>query len=134
MGLLVSNHKAVHLCDGIDLMLTNSLRSFHNTSLKETGLSHCHKKKVSVFRAFFKRPPGKAIEYWEYKTFDHNEFLRSLNQKLIKCNSYNDEKTIWHIYINFSKGIRQACSFKNEKNLEETKLNLWINQGLKINI
>ena len=32
------------------------------------------------------------------------------------------------------KGIRQACSFKNEKNLEETKLNLWINQGLKINI
>ena len=23
--------------------------------------------------------------------------------------------TIWHIYINFSKGITQACSFKDEK-------------------
>ena len=35
----------------IDVMLTNRPRSFHNTSLIETGLSDGHKTIVSVFRA-----------------------------------------------------------------------------------
>ena len=47
---------------------------------------------VSVFRALFKRLPAKVIEYHNYKSFDHNEFLRNLNLKLIKSNSYNDEQ------------------------------------------
>ena len=64
----------------IDVMLTNRPRSFHNTSLIETGLSDCHKMIVSVF------------EYRNYKTFDHNEFLQNLDQELIKSNSYNDEQ------------------------------------------
>ena len=48
-----------------DAMLTNRpTRSFHNTSLIETGLSNCHKIIVSVFRAFFKRfRLSKVIEY-----------------------------------------------------------------------
>ena len=76
----------------IDVMLTNRPRSFHNTSLIETGLSDCHKMIVSVFRAFLKILPAKVIEYRNYKTFDHNEFLRNLDQELIKSNSYNDEQ------------------------------------------
>ena len=76
----------------IDVMLTNRPKSFHNTSLIETGLSDCHKMIVSVFRAFFKRLPAKVIEYRNYKTFDQNEFLRNLDQELIKTNSYNDEQ------------------------------------------
>ena len=47
---------------------------------------------VSVFRAFFKRLPAEAIEYRNYKTFDHNEFLRNLDQEFMKSNSYNDEQ------------------------------------------
>ena len=47
---------------------------------------------VSVFGAFFKGLPAKVIEYWNYKTFDQNAFLRNLDQKLIKSNSYNDEQ------------------------------------------
>ena len=58
----------------IDVMFTNRPRSFHNTSLIETGLSNCQKMIVSVFRAFFKRLPAKVMEYCNYKTFDHNEF------------------------------------------------------------
>ena len=48
-----------------DAILTNRpTRSFHNTSLIETGLSNCHKIIVSVFRAFFKRfRLSKVIEY-----------------------------------------------------------------------
>ena len=49
---------------------------------------------VSIFRAFFKRLPAKVIEYCAYKTFDKKEFLRNLDQELIKFNAYNDEQ--WH--------------------------------------
>ena len=69
----------------IDVMLTNRPRSFHNTSLIETGLSDCHKMIVSVFRTFFKRLPAKVIEYGNYKTFDQNmDYYNSMN----KMNSY----------------------------------------------
>ena len=76
----------------IDVILTNRLKSFHSTSLIEIGLSDCHKMIVSVFRAFFKRLLAKVIEYRNYKTFDQNEFLRNLDQELIKSNSYNDKQ------------------------------------------
>ena len=61
----------------IDVMLTNRPRSFHNNSLIETGLSDCHKMTVFVFRAFFTKLPAKVIK----------EFLRNLDQELIKSNS-----------------------------------------------
>ena len=76
----------------IDVMLANRPRSFHNTNLIETGLSDCHKMIVSVFRAFFKRLLANVIEDRNYKTFDHDEFLRNLDQELIKSNSYNDKQ------------------------------------------
>ena len=47
---------------------------------------------VSIFRAFFKRLPAKVIEYCAYETFDKKEFLRNLDQELIKFNAYNDEQ------------------------------------------
>ena len=74
------------------MILTNRPKGFHNTSLREAGLSDCHKMIVSVFRAFFKRFPAKVIEYRNYKTFDQNEFLRNLYQELIKSNSCNGEQ------------------------------------------
>ena len=77
-------------------MLTNRPRSFLNTSLIETGLSDCPKTIApfdgSVFRAFLKRLPAKVIEYHNYKKFGQNEFLRNLDQELIKINSYSDEQ------------------------------------------
>ena len=44
-------------------MLTNKPRRFHHTNLIETGLSDCHKRILSLFKAFFKRIPAKTIEY-----------------------------------------------------------------------
>ena len=99
----------------IDVMLTNRPRSFHDTSLIETGLNDCHKMIISVFRAFFNWLPAKVIEYRNYKTFDHNEFLRNLDQELIKSNLYNDEQQYDILTSFFLKGIRHACSIKNEK-------------------
>ena len=49
-----------------DLKVTNRPRSFHHTSLIETGMSDCHKLILSLFRAFFKRMPAKTVEYRNY--------------------------------------------------------------------
>ena len=76
----------------MNVMLENMPRSFHNTTLIETGLSNCHKMILSVFRVFFKRLPAKVIEYCNYKTLDHNEFLQNLDQELIESNSHDDEQ------------------------------------------
>ena len=71
-------------------MLINSPRSFHHTSLIETGLSDCHKLILPFFRAFFKRIPAKTIEYRNYSKFSPEAFLHKLQQELnrgITCNS-----------------------------------------------
>ena len=47
----------------IDVMLTNRPRSFHHTSIIETGMSECHKLILSFFSAYFKRMPAKTLEY-----------------------------------------------------------------------
>ena len=107
----------------LDVMLTNRPRSFHNTRLIKTGLSDCHKMIVSVFRAFFKRLPAKVIEYRNYKTFDHNAFLRNLLQELIKRSSYNDEQQYDTFTSIFRKVLDKHGPLKMKK-LEESKLNL----------
>ena len=103
LSSLVNDVTCVKLQNGtsIDVMLTNRSRSFHNTSLIETSLGNCHKMIVSVFRAFFKRLPAKVIEYRNYKTFDHNEFLRNLDQELIKSNytMMNSNMTYLHQFF-----------------------------------
>ena len=62
----------------ITVMLTNRPRSFHHTSLIETGMSDCHKLILSSFRALFKRIPAKAIEYRNC-----NKFSPELNKGII---------------------------------------------------
>ena len=47
----------------IDIMLTNSARSFHKTSIFETGISDHHKLILSFFRSSFTGIPPKTIEY-----------------------------------------------------------------------
>ena len=53
----------------IDVMLTHTPKRFHRTNLIEIGRSDCHKLILSLFRAFFKRLPEKAIEYRNYSKF-----------------------------------------------------------------
>ena len=65
----------------IDVMLTNRPRSFHHTSLIETGNSDCHKLILPLFRAFFKRIPAKTIEYRNYSKFSTEAFLHELDQE-----------------------------------------------------
>ena len=63
----------------IDIMLTNRPRSFHKTSIFETGISDHHKLVLSLFCSYFTRIPPKTVEYRKYKTFDKSRFLHDLD-------------------------------------------------------
>ena len=60
-------------------------------------------------------PPAKVIEYRNYKTFDHHEFLRNLDQKLIKSNSYNDEQQYSIFTSIFRKVLGKHALLKMKK-------------------
>ena len=62
----------------IDLILTNSLRSFQNSSVVETGLSDFHRIIVTVLETTFQRLPPKIRNYSSYSNFDNGSVLGEL--------------------------------------------------------
>ena len=52
----------------IDLMLTNSYRSFQNSCAIETGLSDFHRMIVTVMKAY------RVVTYRDYKNFSENDY------------------------------------------------------------
>ena len=79
----------------IDVILTNSFRSFQNSVAIETGLSDHHKMTVTVLKSFFQKQSPSIIRYRDYKNFDLEKFCGELVNSL---NSFNG-KTI--SYENF---------------------------------
>ena len=52
----------------IDLFLTNTIRSFQETQVFETGLSDFHKLVVTVLKSTFPKSPPKIITYENFQT------------------------------------------------------------------
>ena len=50
----------------IDLILTNSPRSFQNSSVFETGLSDFHKLTITVLKQYFPKLKPKVANYRDY--------------------------------------------------------------------
>ena len=64
----------------IDLMLTNSHRSFQNSLAIETGLSDFHKMTVTVLKMTFLKLTPKIVTYRNYKKFDNNSFREGISK------------------------------------------------------
>ena len=62
----------------IDLLLTNKLLSFQNTTVIETGLSDFHKMKVAVMKMHFPKMKPRLIRYLKYKNFNNDAFVNIL--------------------------------------------------------
>ena len=75
----------------LDVILTNRPNSFQKTVTTETGLSDCHKLVSTVFRSTFIKLPPKSVRYRSYKTYDKQNFLHELDQKLIQGDIYKTD-------------------------------------------
>ena len=58
----------------IDLTLTNSYWSFHNSCAIETGLSDFHKMTVTVMKSYFHKKESKIMKYRDYSNFFNEEY------------------------------------------------------------
>ena len=69
----------------IDLVLTNCLRSFQNSCVIDTGLSHFHKMVVTVMKTTYRKLEPRIVYYRDFKYFCNNSFKEYL-QKTISQN------------------------------------------------
>ena len=58
----------------IDVILTNSYRSFHSSSAIETGLLDFHKITVTVMKTHFQKREPKVIQYMDFRNFSETEY------------------------------------------------------------
>ena len=66
----------------IDLFITNSTRSFQNTTTVATGLSDFHKMILSVLKSTFPKVKPKEIIYRNFKNFDLNNFKNDIRTNM----------------------------------------------------
>ena len=66
----------------IDLILTNSPKSFQHSMAIETGLSDFHKMTVTVMRSNYQKQKPKIICYRNYKNFSNELFRKDITRKI----------------------------------------------------
>ena len=62
----------------IDHILTNHPKSFHSSSVYETGLSDFHKLTLTVLKTFHVKHKPKIIQYRDFNHFDNTSFRADL--------------------------------------------------------
>ena len=76
----------------IDLLLTNFLKYFQNSSVIETGLSDFHKMVVTVMKTNFRKLEPKIINYPNYRYFSKDRFKGKVTSELSKVVLENSDK------------------------------------------
>ena len=74
----------------IDLMLTNSHKSFQNACAIETGLSDFHRMVVTVMKAYFQEQKPKVLTYRDYKKFSESDYRQKITYELSLLRYAND--------------------------------------------
>ena len=75
----------------IDLILTNSPRSFQVSSVFETRLSDFHKLTNTALKQYFLKPKPEIVNYTEYRNFRNGKFRAELDNEILKHNINNIE-------------------------------------------
>ena len=98
----------------IDILLTNSEKSFESTGIIKTGLSDFNKLVVMVLNEKHERMLPKVIQYRVYKKFDNAIFNNNFSKQTENLNfSELDFATLSKIFIEtstFEKEIYQSKS------------------------
>ena len=75
----------------IDLIITNSSKSFQNSVTLETGLSDIHKMMLTVMKVFCKKQKTNIVTYRNYKHFSNEAFMFDAKNSIIQMTSGNNE-------------------------------------------
>ena len=73
------------------IILTNSPRSFQNSSVFETGLSDFHKLNITLLNQYFPKLKPKVVNYRDYRNFRNNECKAELDNEMLKHDLGNME-------------------------------------------
>ena len=71
--------------------MTNHPKSFHSSSVYETGLSDFHKLTLTVLKTFHVKRKPKIIQYRDFNHFDNTSFRADLLQELSLKNVLSGE-------------------------------------------
>ena len=82
----------------IDLILSNTPRSFQSTCVIETGLPDFHLMTLTVMKKSFRKFHPRLINYRSYKNFSNKAFRECLLEKLSK-----------EIFENNDEGLQRFC-------------------------
>ena len=74
----------------IDLLLTNSAKSFKGTVTKEKGLSDFYKRVATALSEKHEQMALKVIKYRDYKKFDYTIFNNNLRKQIMPCILYTE--------------------------------------------
>ena len=75
----------------IDLILTNSLRSFQDGSVFETGLSEFYMLTTTILKQYFPTPKPKIVNHRDYRNFQNDEFRAEFDNEILKHDINNIE-------------------------------------------
>ena len=102
----------------INLILTNSPRSFQISSIFEAGLSDFHKLTITVLKQYFPKLKPKVVNYRDCQNFWNNEFRSELDNKMLKFDLGNMEyQHFLNVFIEIlSKDVpmKQKCLRANQ--------------------
>ena len=82
----------------IDLIITNSPKSFENTESIPTGLSDFHNMVVSVLKSEVPKGKPKEIFYRNYKNFDNSHLKAELRSE-IELNQISDYNNFENVFL-----------------------------------
>ena len=112
----------------IDLVLTNSHRSFQNTNVFEIGLSDFHKMTVSILKSHFPKQKSNIVSYRSYKRFRNNSFRIELDNELLKYGLGNIE---YQHFLNIFLDILNKHAPIKKSISEQIRVTLWQENSAK---
>ena len=87
--------KSIENLSCVDLLITNSYRSFQHTQTISTGLSDFHKMSITVLKTKYEKMSAREVNYRDYKNFNDAHFKRDLLAFLPNCTSYESFEDIF---------------------------------------
>ena len=96
----------------IDLILTNSPRSFQSSCAIETGLSDFHKMTVAVMKTSFQKLKPRIVSYRNYNSFDNEEYRDNLIEELSK---QSFEKNSLHKFLDTCRTVLDKQAPRKKK-------------------